>query len=189
MVLLLDNFDSFTYILADYIAQCGVNYRVIRNNIDPDEITSDLYQALILSPGPQTPQKAGNLMQIVDHYVHRVPVLGICLGHQALGMYFGASLSKAIQPMHGKISTVTCKPDYIFDGLPASTRVVRYHSLILENMPDSLQTTAITDQDEVMAFRHCSLPVRGIQFHPEAALTAHGLRIISNWVKFNNIAC
>jgi anthranilate synthase component 2 len=189
MVLLLDNFDSFTYNLADYIAQCGVKYRVVRNNADLKEVTSEPYQAVILSPGPQTPQKAGNLMQVVDYYVHKIPVLGICLGHQALGVYFGATLTKAIKPMHGKLSSVICVSDYMFNGLPASTTVVRYHSLILENMPATLETTAFTDQGEIMAFRHCRLPVRGIQFHPEAALTAHGLTIINNWVKFNNIAC
>jgi anthranilate synthase component 2 len=189
MVLLLDNFDSFTYNLADYIAQCGVQHRVVRNNIELEEIQKEDYQAVILSPGPQTPQKAGNLMQVVNHYVYKVPVLGICLGHQALGVYFGATLTRAFQPMHGKLSTVACQPDYLFEGVPPLTTVVRYHSLILEDMPESLQTIALTDKGEIMAFRHSTLPVRGIQFHPEAALTAHGLTIISNWVKFNKVAC
>jgi anthranilate synthase component 2 len=189
MVLLLDNFDSFTYNLADYIAQCGVAYKIVRNNVGLEDITAELYQGIILSPGPQTPQKAGNLMQVVAHYAYKLPILGICLGHQALGVYFGAKLTKAIQPMHGKLSVVTYQPDYLFDGLPESATVVRYHSLILENIPQSLQTIAATNIGEVMGLRHYELPIRGIQFHPEAALTSHGLSIMRNWVKFNKIAC
>jgi anthranilate synthase component 2 len=144
---------------------------------------------VVLSPGPETPQKAGNLLQVINYYVYKVPVLGICLGHQALGMYFGATLTKAIRPMHGKISEVYLQQDYMFEGLPETVEVVRYHSLVLDTVPSTLEITGLTAKKEVMAFRHLTLPVRGIQFHPEAALTTHGLRMISNWVKFNRIAC
>ncbi|MDO1448803.1 aminodeoxychorismate/anthranilate synthase component II [Rhodocytophaga aerolata] len=189
MVLLLDNFDSFTYTLADYIAQCGATYKIVRNNIALEDIIAESYQGIILSPGPQTPHKAGNLMQVVDYYAFKLPILGICLGHQALGIHFGAQLTKAIRPMHGKLSAVSYQPDYLFDGLPKSATVVRYHSLILENIPQPLQTIATTSSGEVMALRHGELPIRGIQFHLEAALTSHGLAIMQNWVKFNKIAC
>lgn len=188
MILLLDNFDSFTYNLADYIAQCGAEYILLRNNVGLEQIKKRDYQAIMLSPGPQTPEKAGNLMQVIDYYIQHLPMLGICLGHQAIGRYFGASLIKAIQPVHGKISSVSLKKDYIFEQLPELTSVVRYHSLILENVQAPLEVIALSDKNEVMAIRHQWLPVRGIQFHPEAALTVHGMQMIENWIKFNGIA-
>lgn len=188
MILLLDNFDSFTYTLADYIAQGGATCKILRNTISLDEIKQQSYKAVVLSPGPQTPQLAGNLMEVIDYYVGQVPVLGICLGHQAIGCYFGASLVKAFQPMHGKISAVSLQNDYLFEHLPRQTHVVRYHSLVLENMPPELEVIASTSQLEVMAIRHKALPVRGIQFHPEAALTSNGLKMITNWINFNKLA-
>jgi anthranilate synthase component 2 len=114
--------------------------------------------------------------------------LGICLGHQAIGTYFGACLVKAVQPMHGKLSAVFLEKDYLFEEIPSQTTVVRYHSLILEDLPFSMETIACTASQEVMAIRHKTLPVRGIQFHPEAALTVYGLKMIENWIKFNKLA-
>jgi len=188
MFLLLDNFDSFTYNLADYVAQCGADCRVLRNNVSLSEIRQADYEGIILSPGPETPRKAGCLMQVIDWYATRVPMLGICLGHQALGEYFGASLIRATQPMHGKISYIQCKPDQaLFAGIPPAIEVVRYHSLILTHLPDCLEALARTDANELMAFRHKTLPLRGIQFHPEAALTQHGLKMINNWLNFARI--
>ncbi len=185
MFLLLDNFDSFTYNLGDYIAQSGADCRVIRNNATLAQIQQNEYEGIILSPGPETPQKAGCLMQVIDYYAARKPILGICLGHQALGQYFGAQLVRAAKPMHGKLSSIRCRPDEaLFAGMPPQLAVVRYHSLILNSIPASIETLAWTETDELMAFRHKTLPIRGIQFHPEAALTEYGLKMINNWLNF-----
>ncbi len=183
MLLLLDNFDSFTYNLVDYFEQLGIAVRVVRNNVPLVEITAlpDI-TAIVLSPGPGTPQQAGNMMQVIAHYYQRVPILGICLGHQALGVFLGATLQKAIKPMHGKISDITCMPDPIFSGLPVTMPVVRYHSLVLTHTPATILGVAYTAQGELMAFRHKTLPLYGMQFHPEAALTMHGLALLRNWV-------
>jgi anthranilate synthase component 2 len=142
----------------------------------------------MLSPGPQTPERAGNMMEVIDYYIHHLPMLGICLGHQAIGTYFGASLVKAFQPMHGKISTVSLEKDYLFRQIPSQTSVVRYHSLVLQELPAGLETIASSASYEIMAIRHKTLAVRGVQFHPEAALTVHGMKMIENWIKFNKLA-
>jgi anthranilate synthase/aminodeoxychorismate synthase-like glutamine amidotransferase len=188
MVLLLDNFDSFTWNLADYVHRLGVDCEVVQNDQPLSKIQKIPFQALILSPGPQTPAKAGCLMDVIDHYYNRVPVLGVCLGHQALGEFFGAELYKAAQPMHGKLSRISCREDYLFQDLPSQLQVVRYHSLLLRNLPTCLEAIAETPQGEVMALRHASLPIRGVQFHPEAILTEGGLAMLKNWLSFNKIA-
>ncbi len=126
-------------------------------------------------------------MQVIEHYHTRLPMLGICLGHQAIGEYFGANLQKAIKPMHGKLSKIQLKQDLLYKGLPAQIEVVRYHSLVLNELPDCLQATSYTNEGELMSLAHCSLPVWGIQYHPEAALTTEGLRILHNWVKFQQV--
>ena len=184
MVLLVDNFDSFTYNLVDYVGQCGEACEVVRNTVSLAQLESIPFQSIILSPGPQTPRQAGGLMQMIHEYVHRKPVLGICLGHQAIGEYFGARLQRAAQPMHGKLSTIDCRQDPLFAGIPTPSAVVRYHSLVLENVADPLEVIATSQAGEVMAVRHRALPVRGVQFHPEAVLTSHGLEIIRNWLIF-----
>ncbi len=186
MILLLDNFDSFTYNLVDYFSQLGIESHVVRNSACIDEITTKSYSGIVLSPGPENPDSAGILMEIVDYYVCRLPVLGICLGHQALALHFGASLVKARKPMHGKISRLDEYSGHLFSGLEGPIDVVRYHSLIIEDLPEILNETAICE-GELMAFEHKSLPVCGIQFHPEAALTTLGINMLSNWVSFNNI--
>jgi anthranilate synthase component 2 len=182
-VLLLDNFDSFTYNLLDYLGRIGVECVVKRNNVALEEITQEIYAGVLLSPGPSTPLKAGNLMKVLDYYHDKIPVLGVCLGHQAIGMYFGAKLKKAKQPMHGKISEIEVSPQGIFEDLPSKFQVVRYHSLILEDLPSSLMVTAQTTEQEVMAIAHPSLPIFGVQFHPEAILSEYGLEILKNWTK------
>jgi anthranilate synthase/aminodeoxychorismate synthase-like glutamine amidotransferase len=182
IILLLDNFDSFTYNLADYLGQCGVNCKVLRNDVGLNEIQRFEYQGVVLSPGPGTPQQAGCMREVIEYYHRKLPMLGICLGHQALGEFYGAVVTKAIRPMHGKISEVITYPDALFTDIPERIRVVRYHSLLLQALPEPLECVAETDDGEIMAFRHHDLPVRGVQFHPEAALTQYGLQILRNWL-------
>jgi anthranilate synthase component 2 len=182
MLLLLDNFDSFTYNLVDYFGQVGVECRVLRNDLPLSEITKYNYEAIVLSPGPESPEKAGNLMEVLEYYVGKLPILGICLGHQAIGQYFGASLEKASKPMHGKVSQINLQTeDLLFKGIPNSLEVVRYHSLILKDLKNGLESIAETMEEEVMIIRHEKYPIRGIQYHPEAVLTQFGLEMIRNW--------
>lgn len=182
MILLLDNFDSFTYNLVDYLAQCGHSCKVIRNDTSPEEISRMSFDAIVLSPGPETPEKAGVMNQLIAKYYCQLPILGICLGHQALGQFFGAKLEKAIKPMHGKISRISIdNHDDMFLNLPDRVEVTRYHSLVLKSIPAHLKVIGTTDEGEVMAIKHRQYPVRGIQFHPEAVLTQEGLRMLKNW--------
>jgi anthranilate synthase/aminodeoxychorismate synthase-like glutamine amidotransferase len=181
MVLLLDNFESFTYNLQDYLYQIGLNCDVLRNDVPLEKIILKNYRAVVLSPGPGKPADAGNLLNVIDYYHDKLPMLGICLGHQALAAYFGATVRKADYPMHGKISLMNCYPDAVFNNIPDRFNVVRYHSLITENLPPVLKILAHTSENEIMAFRHISLPLYGLQFHPEAALTEYGLQLLKNW--------
>lgn len=187
MILLVDNYDSFTYNLADYFAQIGAPCHVVKNDINLSSVPFAQYNGIVISPGPGKPEGAGITNAIIKQFSKKIPILGICLGHQAIGMYFGASLQKASKPMHGKISSVVCKEDYLFEGLPRTVEVVRYHSLVLSDVPESLEAIASTTTGEVMALRHKDRPLRGLQFHPEAALTLHGMTMLKNWVKFNNV--
>jgi len=187
MLLLVDNYDSFTYNLQDYFLQLGARICVVRND-EADELLFDpTYEGVILSPGPGIPKKSGKLMKVLHHYHNKVPILGICLGHQAIGEYFGATLTKGVRPMHGKISKISLECLDQFEGLGTNLEVVRYHSLILKNLPDSLLATSHTEQKEIMSLKHNSLPIWGIQFHPEAWLTQEGLKILQNWLRFNKL--
>jgi anthranilate synthase/aminodeoxychorismate synthase-like glutamine amidotransferase len=188
LLLILDNFDSFTYNLLDYFEQLGVRTAVVRNNVTLEEIQCLEFQAIVLSPGPGRPGEAGVMGQVISYYQERVPLLGICLGHQALGEFFGACLTNAWRPMHGKVSEILCAADPLFAGLPRRMPVVRYHSLVLEQLPDVLQPLAYTGQGELMAFRHRQLPIYGLQFHPEAYLSTYGLNLLQNWLTIVNIA-
>ncbi|WP_299825786.1 aminodeoxychorismate/anthranilate synthase component II [uncultured Pontibacter sp.] len=188
MLLLLDNFDSFTYNLVDYFGRAGVEAKVVRNDVPLEELKQLPVKAVVLSPGPGTPAKAGNLMDVIHYYHEKVPMLGICLGHQALGEFFGATLEKGIKPMHGKVSEIICETDPIFKGIPPKTNVVRYHSLVLRQTPESITPLAHTTEGELMAFKHKTLPLYALQFHPEAALTTYGLQMLQNWVSISNIA-
>jgi anthranilate synthase/aminodeoxychorismate synthase-like glutamine amidotransferase len=181
MILLLDNFDSYTYNLLDYFGQLGIGAHVVRNNVPLAAIEQLAFEAIVLSPGPGVPRRAGNLMAVIDRYHQTKPMLGICLGHQALGEYFGGTLQKGLRPMHGKISPIICRQDAIFENLPSPMPVVRYHSLVIQADNTGLVPLAFSQEGELMAFRHATLPLYGLQFHPEAALTTYGLDLLRNW--------
>ncbi|MBC3786776.1 anthranilate synthase component II [Spirosoma utsteinense] len=182
-LLIVDNFDSFTYMLVDYLRQAGAECRIVRNNEPMEQFTSEWVDGVVLSPGPGVPRQAGQLMDIIAHFYQRVPILGVCLGHQALGEFFGARLVTAHRPMHGKVSDVrVLAADELLRNLPSTFAVTRYHSLLLTSLPADLIATAATDSGEVMALRHRTLPLWGVQFHPEAVLTQNGLQLLINWV-------
>lgn len=182
MILIFDNFDSFTYNLVDYFRQGGASVEVITNDLSPEAIEFDRYKGIVISPGPGTPENAGYTMALIDKIAGKIPVLGICLGHQAIASYYGASIQAAIKPVHGKISRIHCLQEGVFTGIPDQINVVRYHSLVCTNIPDCLQITAKTNEGEVMAFRHKTQNLEGLQFHPEALLTEHGHQMLYNWM-------
>ena len=184
MLLLLDNYDSFTYNLKDYFEQLGETVMVIKNDERTAmELTHLSFDQMVFSPGPKTPSTAGHMMDIIDTFHQKIPMLGICLGHQALGTYFGAQLVKAIRPMHGKVSAITHKTSGIYAAIPNPLNVCRYHSLVLQNLETTeLMLTAETLEKECMGFQHKQLPITGIQYHPEAILTEHGLKLLQNWL-------
>lgn len=190
MILILDNYDSFTYNLLDYVNQHGVETLVIRNDkIQAESLEELTISGIILSPGPGRPTEAGNMMQVIAYAVeHKIPLLGICLGFQAIGEYFGAQLVKAIQPMHGKTSVISHNGDVLFTGIPKEFTVMRYHSLILKDITETiLIPTAISIEGELMAFSHPNQLIYGLQFHPESIGTPEGINIISNWLSILNI--
>lgn len=184
-LLLIDNYDSFTYNLRDYFAQLGAECDVIRNDdTDIGSLFPNDYDAVVISPGPKSPEDAGITMEIIDRWHEQLPILGICLGHQALGMYFGGRLVRAAQPVHGKTSRITHDGHPLFTGLPPTLEVMRYHSLILEAGDDfAMAITAQGEGGEIMAIAHEQLPLIGLQFHPESVLTTHGLAILRNWLR------
>jgi anthranilate synthase component 2 len=188
--LLIDNFDSFTYILKDLIAQCGVELDVYRNNrSELLEMNVVAYDFIVISPGPSSPEQAGNLMPFLRKNFQLVPLLGICLGHQAIGQLFGAQLVKANLPRHGKIDTIH-QSDYthMFKHCKPEFKVTRYHSLVLQNMPEMLEVTAVC-KDEVMALKHKKLPIWGLQFHPESCASENGKQLVLNFISMvKNIA-
>lgn len=171
----------------DYVYRAGVNCEVVRNDVHPELLNIDNYSGLVISPGPQTPKHSGHLMSFIEAFSGKLPILGICLGHQAIGEFFGSTLSHGLKPVHGKVHEIYLKKDEIFQGVGVKTRVVRYNSLILRNIPAVLNVIAITKDEEVMAIKHRDLPIWGLQFHPEAALTDDGQTMIKNWVSCNNI--
>jgi anthranilate synthase/aminodeoxychorismate synthase-like glutamine amidotransferase len=190
-ILLLDNFDSFTYNLLDYLQQAGVTVDVRRNNVLIEELEKQHFDGIVLSPGPGAPSQAGCMMHVIAQYHQRVPMLGVCLGHQAIGQFFGASVVRAARPMHGKVSEIRCVvDDPLFTDLPRQLTVTRYHSLTLNDLPPVLLPLAYTNDEhnELMALRHRTLPLYGVQFHPEALLTTEGLALLRNWVNYCIIA-
>lgn len=182
-ILLFDSYDSFTYNLKDYLEQCGAHVIVVKNDAcSIPELQALDFDGIVLSPGPETPKKAGNLMAVIDTFIHTKPILGVCLGHQALGVYFDIPLIKLDVPMHGKVSILHHKNHPLFQGMPEAFEVCRYHSLVLpmfEN--EQLEVIAQSEDNKVMALSHRTLPVWGVQFHPEAILTQYGLKMMENW--------
>lgn len=184
-ILLIDNYDSFTYNLYDYLLQAGADCQVLRNDaLSLRSLSARQYDAFVLSPGPKRPADAGLMPFLIERFYERVPMLGICLGHQALGEFFGAKLVHAAQPVHGKTAEIKQVGGHpLFEGIPERFRVMRYHSLVLESLDDTpLLPLAHTTTGEIMALAHRDLPLAGVQYHPESVLTEHGLKLLKNWL-------
>ncbi len=181
-VLLIDNFDSFTYMLKDYIEQCDTTCEVVRNNDSLLETKVTGYDAVIISPGPGKPAEAGKLLHFIKRNAANVPMLGVCLGHQAIAEAYCATVEKAHKPMHGKVDSIHHTGDALFQNMPPNFSATRYHSLVCRNIVAPLIIIATAQHEEVMAIRHTELPVWGIQFHPESSQTQFGLQIIRNFL-------
>ena len=189
MILMIDNYDSFTYNLVQYIGQLGGEVVVHRNDqISLDEIRRLQPDAIVISPGPCTPKEAGISVELIRQFSATIPILGVCLGHQAIGSAFGAEVVRADRIMHGKTSQITNDGQTIFQGLPNPFVAGRYHSLIVKrsSLPACLEISAETEQGEIMGIRHKGYPVEGIQFHPESVLTPNGKRILKNFLAMIN---
>lgn len=188
MILLIDNYDSFSYNLVQYIGSIETDIQIIRNDAKTiEEIERMKPQAIILSPGPGYPKDAGVCIEVVKKLGERIPILGVCLGHQAICEAYGAKITHAKKLMHGKQSMIRLKEDDIlFPGIPSPAPVARYHSLAAdtESLPDCLEITAKTEDGEVMAVHHREYPVYGVQFHPESILTRDGMKMIENFIGF-----
>jgi len=186
MLLMIDNYDSFTYNLVQYFGELGENIRVFRNNkITILEIEALNPERIVISPGPCTPSEAGISIEVIKHFAGRIPLLGVCLGHQSIGAAFGGDIIRAPRLMHGKISFIHHDGKTIFQGLPNPFEATRYHSLIIkrETLPDCLEITAWTDQDEIMGVRHTEFILEGVQFHPESILTKVGKNLLKNFLE------
>ena len=185
MLLLIDNYDSFTYNLAQYLGELGAEVNVYRNDaISVDQIVAWEPAKIVISPGPCTPTEAGISVETIQRLAGKIPLLGVCLGHQSIGQAFGGRIVRAQRVMHGKLSQVTHDGRGVFAGLPSPFTVTRYHSLAIEraSLPACLEVTATSEDGEVMGVRHRELAVEGVQFHPEAILTEHGHALLRNFL-------
>jgi anthranilate synthase component 2 len=191
MLLVIDNYDSFTYNLVQYFGELGEDVRVVRNDaLDVAGIAALRPDRIVISPGPCTPNEAGVSLQVLSELSGRVPILGVCLGHQSLGQAFGGKVVRAKQIMHGKTSRIRHAGRGVFSGIPDGFEATRYHSLVVEreSLPECLEVTAWTEGedggfDEIMGLRHKQLPVEGVQFHPESILTQHGHDLLRNFLR------
>ena len=186
MLLMIDNYDSFTYNLVQYFGELGQEVKVFRNDeITLAEIEALNPQYLVLSPGPCTPNEAGISVPAIHHFAGKLPIMGVCLGHQSIGQAFGGKIIHAKQLMHGKVSPVAHHDIGMFRDIPNPVTCTRYHSLVIEreSLPDCLEITAWTDDGEIMGVRHKTLPIEGVQFHPESILTQHGHQMLDNFLK------
>lgn len=185
MLLLIDNYDSFTFNLVHYFGQLGAACEVVRNDkLTPAEALARAPEGIVLSPGPCTPNEAGICLDLIREAAGKVPVLGVCLGHQAIGQAFGGRVVRAPAPMHGKVSEIRHEGSDVFAGLPDPFAATRYHSLIVEreSLPEALAPTAFTADGIIMGLRHRDLPIYGVQFHPESIATSHGHDILRNFL-------
>ena len=189
MLVMIDNFDSFTYNLFQYLMQLGAEVRVARNNSLTLAELEDLNpRGLIISPGPGRPEDAGITVAAIRHFSGRIPILGVCLGHQAIALAFGAKVVSARRLMHGKTSSVTADGRSLFQGIQSPFQAMRYHSLAVarEGLPDSLEVSAESEDGEIMGLRHRSHPTEGLQFHPESIMTTVGKRLLRNFLKITH---
>ncbi|MCG8325723.1 MAG: aminodeoxychorismate/anthranilate synthase component II [Thiotrichales bacterium] len=190
MLLMIDNYDSFTYNLVQYLGELGQEVQVYRNDaIDVDAIEKLAPDHIVVSPGPCTPNEAGISMQVIDHFKQSVPILGVCLGHQSIGQVFGGRIVHAGEIMHGKTSEIHHKGENVFKGMDTPFTATRYHSLVIEpaSLPECLEVTAWTldaagERDEIMGVRHTEYAISGVQFHPESILTAYGHELLQNFL-------
>ena len=186
MLLMIDNYDSFTYNLVQYLGELGQDVQVFRNDeIDLAKVAELNPRYIVISPGPCTPNEAGISVPLIHEFVGKIPMLGVCLGHQSIGQAFGGNIVHAKQLMHGKTSLIHHKDAGVFKGLPDPYTATRYHSLVIEKntLPDCLEVTAWTEDGEIMGVRHKSLPIEGVQFHPESVLTEYGHELLDNFLK------
>jgi anthranilate synthase component II len=186
MILMIDNYDSFTYNLFQYLSQIGADVKVVRNDsVELSELDTWNIDGIVISPGPGVPETAGISVSVIKHYSGKLPILGVCLGHQSIGYAFGGKVVPAKRLMHGKTSTITADGKSIFQGINKPFQAMRYHSLVVsrDGLPDCLEITAESEDSEIMGLRHRSHPTEGIQFHPESIMTPVGKRLLRNFVK------
>jgi len=186
MLLLIDNYDSFTYNLVHFLGELGTVSTVRRNDqLTVDEAIALKPQAIVLSPGPCTPNEAGICLDLIRETAGKIPLLGVCLGHQSIGQAFGARVIRAATPMHGKLSTIRCRDTGLFKGLPETFQVTRYHSLVVErdSLPECLEITAETEDGIIMGLQHRDLPIHGVQFHPESIASENGHALLANFLE------
>jgi len=191
LILVIDNYDSFTYNLVQYLGELGEKVTVRRNDeIDLDGIRELAPDRLLLSPGPCTPNEAGITLEVIEAFKGEIPILGVCLGHQAIGQAFGGKVIRAERLMHGKTSPVLHNGTSVFEKLPSPLTAARYHSLIVErsSLPDCLEITAWTAEGEIMGLRHREYPIEGVQFHPESIVTEHGHRMLARFLGRERLA-
>jgi anthranilate synthase component 2 len=185
MILLIDNYDSFTFNLVHFLGDVGAKCHVVRNDALSCEAAMALApEAIVLSPGPCTPDEAGICLELIAAAAGRIPVLGVCLGHQAIGQAFGGTVQRAPMPMHGKVGHMEHAGSDIFEGLPSPFQATRYHSLIVDraSLPPALEATAWTEDGLIMGLRHRTMPLFGVQFHPESIASEHGHQILANFL-------